>query len=298
MQEHHDLLPVLGRLRRGAHDQRRGQKLHLLDRNVRMHPVRPGARGEVVGARFARGQRGHRHVRHPVLHIRGNLAVPVDDRRHVERVGQIDAEALAWVEDQALAGRADQPVDGRRAAVDVQDPACRPEGKGGGVFSPCGKGKMRKAQRRGACGQKAASGKGGHRRLLGTGRPVRSGKWGRSCPARIRKDDPRAAVRQGRVCHPPKAAPRPAADQGAKARAAPSPGLPAGRRGRPRRQARMTGHGPLRRHVPGSSRGARLRYGRCQSGRQWGMRRHGPPAASHLRRSWRRHGPPRPRPKR
>lgn len=58
--------------------------------------------------------------------------MPVNDRRHVEIIGQVDEEALAGVQNQPLAtGAIDQSEDGRRAPVDVQRACGRAQPKWG-----------------------------------------------------------------------------------------------------------------------------------------------------------------------
>ena len=69
MQEHHDLLPVGRQVLPRAHDQRRGEQLHLLRRHMAVHPVGARPRLEVIGSGLARGEKGHRHVRNAVLRI-------------------------------------------------------------------------------------------------------------------------------------------------------------------------------------------------------------------------------------
>ena len=103
VQEHHDLLPVGGDILGRAHDQRRGEQLHLLGWHMAVHPVRAGPRLEVVGSGLARREQGHRHVGHAVLRVGRDLPMPVYDRADVEIVGQIDPEPLSGIEHQSLA---------------------------------------------------------------------------------------------------------------------------------------------------------------------------------------------------
>ncbi|MBN8997027.1 MAG: hypothetical protein J0H94_17545, partial [Rhizobiales bacterium] len=85
------------------------------------------------------------------------LAVPVDDRINVERVGQVDPKPLAGVEDKALTAGTGKAENGGRAAIDIECPGC------GGKCErhrPLRKGSARKVnggKRRRPCGQKAAS---------------------------------------------------------------------------------------------------------------------------------------------
>ena len=63
---------------------------------------------------------GDRHVRHAVLRIRRDLAVPVDAGADIEVVGQIDPEPLAGIEDQALTAGSSKAKNRCRAPVDIE----------------------------------------------------------------------------------------------------------------------------------------------------------------------------------
>ena len=157
MQEHHDVLAVRSHILGRQHDQRGGKQVHFLHRHMAVHPVGAGHRRKVKAARLTGFQQRQRQVRHAVLHIGRDLAMPVDDRFDIKAVGQIHPEPLTRVQDQALSAcRIGQTVNRGRAAVDLQHPRgcgqrkrCRlPEGEiwqGG----RCSHGR--------SCGQKAAA---------------------------------------------------------------------------------------------------------------------------------------------
>ena len=122
-----------------------------------VHPVGSRLRREVVAARLAGFEHRHRHVGHAVLDVGRDLAVPVDDRLDVERVGQIDAETLTGVQDQPLAARAvHQAIDRGRAAIDIQRARRRAQRQRRGLRAR-DPGQRRRSRKRRGRGQKAAS---------------------------------------------------------------------------------------------------------------------------------------------
>jgi len=156
MQKHHHLLTVGGQIGGAAHDQRGGQQAHLVGRHMGMHPVGAHQRGEIIAAGLAKCQ--HRvGVRHPILRIGWQLAVPMDDGFHIQIIAQINQETFAGVQNQPrAAGAIDQAENRGCATVNVnrsgsgaqgQRCALRPGGKKG-----C-------AAERGRGCQKAAAGK-------------------------------------------------------------------------------------------------------------------------------------------
>ena len=157
VQQKRHLLPVGRQILGPAHDQRRGQQPHLVLGNMGMHPMRAGARREVIGAGFAGGEDRHRQAGHAVLGIGRDLPVPMDERRFVEGIGQIDRKGLAGIENKAGAAVAvAQPPDGRGLALHVDGAAGgrqrHPRGSGP---DPGGKDQQSGRGRRG--GQKVAA---------------------------------------------------------------------------------------------------------------------------------------------
>ncbi len=157
MQEQHDLLPVGSQVPLRAHDERRGEQLHLLDRHVAVHPVRAWPRLEVVGPGFARCEQGHGHVRHAVLHVRRNLTVPMDHRADVEVVCQVDPETLAGVEHQSLTAGTSKAEYSGRTTVDLERAACSGQGGGGQRLRGGKTGHLCRTNGGSTCGDKAAS---------------------------------------------------------------------------------------------------------------------------------------------
>jgi len=124
VQEKHHFLPVGAQVFRRPHDQRRREQPHLLDRHMAVHPVGARPRLVIIRTRLSRGEKGHRHVRNAILLVRGDLAMPVDDRADVEIVGQIDTEPLSRIKGQALAAGTGKAEDGCRTTIDVERAGC------------------------------------------------------------------------------------------------------------------------------------------------------------------------------
>lgn len=135
MQEKHHFLPVAGQILGRPDDQRCREKPHFLRRDMAVHPVCAGQRREIIRSPLSRHQRRHGQVRHAVLRIWRDLPMPVDDRRHVQFVAQIDAEALAGFQCQPLTLWAGEAKDSGRAPVDIERAGRGPEGKGRAL--PC-----------------------------------------------------------------------------------------------------------------------------------------------------------------
>jgi hypothetical protein len=116
-----------------------------------VHPM--GARfcGEIIAAAFTRFQQRGGHAGNTVLHIGRDLAMPVNQRFHIQCVGQIDSEPLTGVEDQSsAAGAIDKAKDGGGATIDVQGALRGTQGQG------CALG-ISKA-RKGGCGGECSRG--------------------------------------------------------------------------------------------------------------------------------------------
>ena len=172
VQEQHDLVPVTGQVFRRPNDQRRRKKLHLLDRHMAVHPECARQRREIVGPRLARREQGQWHVGDAVLRVGRDLAVPVNDRAHVEIVGQVNPEPLAGIKNQPLATRPGKAEDGGRATVDVKRASRGGQGERRRRLRHRSARKVSGGKRRRTCGEKAASRKVVHGRLLGTSGPV------------------------------------------------------------------------------------------------------------------------------
>ena len=162
VQEEHHLLPVGRKVFRLAHDERRGQQLHFLQRHMAVHPVGAGHRREVVAARFTGRKQRQRHIGHAVLLVRRNLPMPMDDGGNGKIIGKVDPESLARIEDEALSAWAGKAEDGRRSPVDVERAAGGKKPKRRGLLGPGPDGKLGCSQHGCAGGQEAASGIGSH----------------------------------------------------------------------------------------------------------------------------------------
>ena len=126
MEEEDDFLKVGGEIFGPPHDQRGSQQLHFLQAVVGMHPMGARAGREViVGAAAGGDGRDIAGVAHAILIGRRRLAMPMDNRRHIQPVVEAETAALARVEGQTLtaigpgqaedAGRLSQDVDGAGA---------------------------------------------------------------------------------------------------------------------------------------------------------------------------------------
>ena len=135
MQEHHDFLPVGPHILFASYNQRRGKQIDLLRRDMRMHPVGPRPRREVESPRLA-GRDHQVGVRHTILRIRRNLAMPVHDRLLGEIIRQVDVKPRARVQNEARAsGAVEQPLDRGSASIDLDDP-CRGPQRHGSLRGP------------------------------------------------------------------------------------------------------------------------------------------------------------------
>ena len=137
MQQNGDLLRVRPPVFGGADDQRgRHQKL-FLETVVRVHPMRAGARFEVVALAGAVADQRAVRVGHAVLGVGRSHAVPVDDCVLPGPVRQIDQETLPRIEEQAGgAVRLADAEDGGGLAHHLQHAPL--DGEAEGCRGPCG----------------------------------------------------------------------------------------------------------------------------------------------------------------
>jgi hypothetical protein len=121
VQHDDDLLAILPVIGGAAHDHRRRHQALLLQAVMRVHPMGARQRHEAVAAGRPGGDRRRLRPGKSVVFPRRRLPVPVDDGRHLGRIDEIDAEALARPQrDAGLAAGADEPEHARRLAVDVE----------------------------------------------------------------------------------------------------------------------------------------------------------------------------------
>lgn len=85
-----------------------------------VHPVRSGLGREIEAARFTGLKKRLRHIRDAVLSVRGNLAVPMNDRGLGEIVGQIHPKSLARIEEQPLPVGTSKSENGGRSIVYIE----------------------------------------------------------------------------------------------------------------------------------------------------------------------------------
>src|SRR5436190_17272258 len=108
-----------------AHDHWSGEKLLLLKPGMRMHPVGAGARLEVVNVALARLERWLGELGHTILFGGWRLAVPMNEGRLIQHVGERQAKLLRRFEIKAMFTlRHFEAEDFCRLALDVEDPGC------------------------------------------------------------------------------------------------------------------------------------------------------------------------------